>query len=444
MHVPWIFVIAGARAPVAELASLDVHVNEPYAARGTNLEGLKSLGIADMDAARDAFLLKEPPNMDQGSSLPLQSEAPLHSEQAQLDPSSMLQKSSPPLQSEALWRSDVSELASSRAPDLRSEPAQETVPETLLAPWHSVEPEPASSRSPAPSSRAPGESFLEQPRRPAARPPGPPGEAPRLAELRGAAASRNASALAAQPRVEERILDLTRDLFVEAPLLFLVPGLALVAIAAVLILLLRYAQSGLGAVNHWSGQLTRRTDWAKLEDGAFVKVCGTTAAPDRHLSSPLGGRPCAAYRISIAYDDGDSWVPLITREDRTGFHILDDAGRALLIAENDFHMYDVASEEWSFPAGAAPPQFLDLCAPAPARGLRFREEIVAIGQKVSCVGAVSRLALESSTLDSAGALRPAYAVLMFRDDRIPWAKMTDLAQGDWKQLAARVLVSADR
>lgn len=429
MHVPWIFVIAGARAPVAELASLDVHVNEPYAARGTNLEGLKTPDIADMDAARDAFLLKEPPGMDQVNSLPQQSE---------LDPSSMIQKSSPPSQSEALWRSNASELASSRAPDLQSEPAQELVLATLLAPWHSAEAEPASSRPASP--RAP-ESFLEQPRRPA-RPP-PPGGA-RLAELRGAADSRNASALAAKPRVEERILDLTRDLFVEAPLLFIVPGLAFVAISVVLLILFRYVQSGLGAVNHWSGQLTRRTDWSKLQDGAFVKVCGTTAAPDRHLSSPLGGRPCAAYRISIAYDDGESWVPLITREDRTGFHILDDAGRALLIAENDFHMYDVASEEWSFPAGAAPPQFLELCAPAPARGLRFREEIVAIGQKVACVGAVSRLALESTTLDSAGALRPAYAVLMFRDDRIPWAKMTDLAQGDWKQLAARVLVSADR
>lgn len=423
MHVPWIFVIAGARAPVAELASLDVHANEPYAARGTHSERSNLQDTFETDNARREFLLKEPPGLSQTIPKPQHAEVP--------------------------WHSEDTEPASSRAPEPQSGTTQEPALEGSPAPWHSAAAELASPRGPHLRSGVNGESFLEKPRFDPAAPPLPPDPAPdptgrTRPELRGVIDLRNSSVYAAaKPRVEERILLLTRDLFVEAPLLFIVPGIAIVSIIAVLALLLRYAKSGLGAVNHWSGQLTRRTDWSQLKDGAFVKVCGTTAAPDRHFCSPLGGRPCAAYRISVAYDDGDSWVPLITREDRTGFHILDDAGRALLVAENDFHMYDVASEEWSFPAGAAPPRFLDLCAPAPAAGLRFREEVVAVGAKVSCVGAVSRLALES-TLDSAGALRPAYAVLMFRDDRIPWAKMTDLAQGDWKQLAARVLVSADR
>lgn len=239
-------------------------------------------------------------------------------------------------------------------------------------------------------------------------------------------------------------MELTRDLFVQAPLLFIVPGIAIVGIVAVLAILLRYLSSGLGAVNHWSAQLTARTNWTKLKDGAFVKVVGTAAAPDKFLRSPLGGHACAAYRISIAYDDDAAWVPLSTAEDRTAFHILDDEGRALRIAEHDFHMYELPFQEWTFPLGAAPPEFARLCASAPAAGLRFREEVLALGTKVSCVGAVSRLQLDSAGIDSAGALRPAYAVLMFRDDRIPWAKMTDLAQGDWTQLAARVLVSADR
>merc|ERR1719453_589346 len=116
-------------------------------------------------------------------------------------------------------------------------------------------------------------------------------------------------------------------------------------------------------------------------------------------------------------------------------------------------MYNLSMvKEWTYSTAPAPKEFLallpkkgDAAGALPMMRLRFREEILEVGAKVSCVGAVSTqrasLPTDAVCLSSVGSLRPAYATLMFRDERIPWAKMTELGTDDWAKLAASVLVS---
>lgn len=243
----------------------------------------------------------------------------------------------------------------------------------------------------------------------------------------------------------------TWQLFADMPLLFVLPAAAVVGVLVVLSILFRYLVTGVEL--HWSAQLTSQTNWSKLSDGDFVKVVGHVAAINKaqELVSPLAGTRCVAYSISVAYDKGGAWMPYQSNSRATSFTVIDECGSALLISEKECYMYNLSTvKEWTYSSATAPKEFTALLKNkegAPGR-LRFREEVLEVGAKVYCVGAVSTQRAsfpnESVCLASVGSLRPAYATLMFRDERIPWAKMTDLGTDDWAKLAASVLVSGYR
>lgn len=246
------------------------------------------------------------------------------------------------------------------------------------------------------------------------------------------------------------------SMFEEMPLLFVLPGAAVMGLLVLLAVLVRYLLTG-GLEQHWSAQLTSRTDWSKLSDGDFVKVVGHVSAISKpqEVISPLAGTKCVAYSVSVAYDKGGQWVSYTSTARVTSFTVLDENSQALLISETESYMYNLSTvKEWTYSTATAPKEFLALlqkkgeAGALPAMRLRFREEVLEVGAKVSCVGAVSTqrntLPLESVCVSSVGSLRPAYATLMFRDERIPWAKMTELGTDDWAKLAASVLVSGYR
>jgi hypothetical protein len=226
-----------------------------------------------------------------------------------------------------------------------------------------------------------------------------------------------------------------------------VTAFLVIAIAAILLflcMLIRFIQDGYEV--HWMAGLPARTDWQHLSNGDFVKVVGhVVALPGREVVSPISRTPCVAYSISAGRCDSSKPGKKSVMQVKS-FCVQDDQGRVMLIQGHEAVLYNLTTaKEWNYLTGAVPKEFhgfmpkIDHDAGGLAL-LRFREEVLEVGAKVCCVGAVSTLPNPHAAIS----LRPAYATLMFRDAQIPWSKLEGLSTSDWGKVASSVLVTSYR
>jgi len=217
----------------------------------------------------------------------------------------------------------------------------------------------------------------------------------------------------------------------------------IVTIVLFIFVLIRYIIDG--SEVHWMAGLPSRTDFKLLSDGDFVKVVGhVVAVPGQTLPAPLSRTPCVAYSVSTdeRTDTQTKKAPTKTSKVKS-FCIQDEHGRLLLIHEHEALIYSLTSvREWTHSAAALPKEF---AAFAPKKVddkklTRYREEVLEVGAKVCCVGAVST----RCNAHAQASLRPAYATLMFRDAQIPWKQMSQLSTEDWGKVASSVLVTSYR
>jgi hypothetical protein len=226
-----------------------------------------------------------------------------------------------------------------------------------------------------------------------------------------------------------------------------VTAFLVIAIAAILLflcMLIRFIQDGYEV--HWMAGLPARTDWQHLSNGDFVKVVGhVVALPGREVVSPLSRTPCVAYSISAGRCDSSKAGKKSVMQVKS-FCVQDDQGRVMLVQGHEAVLYNLTTaKEWNYLAGAVPKEFHSFSPKIDhdAGGLalvRFREEVLEVGAKVCCVGAVSTLPNPHAPVS----LRPAYATLMFRDAQIPWSKLEGLSTSDWGKVASSVLVTSYR
>jgi len=227
-----------------------------------------------------------------------------------------------------------------------------------------------------------------------------------------------------------------------------VTGLLSIAIVAILLfigVLIRFIHDGYEV--HWMAGLPAKLDWKQLSDGDFVKVVGhVVALPGRELVAPLSRTQCVAYSVA-ASSRGDHKPANKSVMQVKSFCVQDDQGRLMLVQGHETVLYNLTTaKEWTYSAATAPKEF-QAFAPKDHSGsegapvlLRYREEVLEVGAKVCCVGAVSTQPTSLAPVS----LRPAYATLMFRDAQIPWEKLSSLSTADWGKVAASVLVTSYR
>jgi hypothetical protein len=220
--------------------------------------------------------------------------------------------------------------------------------------------------------------------------------------------------------------------------------IAIVAIVLFLCMLVRFIQDGYEV--HWMAGLPARTDWQHLSNGDFVKVVGhVVALPAREVVSPLTRTPCVAYSVSAGRCDSSKSGKKSVMQVKS-FCVQDDQGRMILIQGHEAVLYNLTTaKEWNYLAGSVPKEFHSFSPKVDHDAgeftlLRFREEVLEVGAKVCCVGAVSTLPNPHAPIS----LRPAYATLMFRDAQIPWSKLEGLSTSDWGKVASSVLVTSYR
>jgi hypothetical protein len=226
-----------------------------------------------------------------------------------------------------------------------------------------------------------------------------------------------------------------------------VTAFLVIAIAAILLflcMLIRFIQDGYEV--HWMAGLPARTDWQHLSNGDFVKVVGhVVALPGREVVSPLSRTPCVAYSISAGRCDSSKAGKKSIMQVKS-FCVQDDQGRVMLVQGHEAVLYNLTTaKEWNYLAGSVPKEFHSFTPKidhdtSEFALLRFREEVLEVGAKVCCVGAVSTLPNPHAPVS----LRPAYATLMFRDAQIPWSKLEGLSTSDWGKVASSVLVTSYR
>jgi hypothetical protein len=212
-----------------------------------------------------------------------------------------------------------------------------------------------------------------------------------------------------------------------------VTGLLSIAIVAILLfigVLIRFIQDGYEV--HWMAGLPAKLDWKQLSDGDFVKVVGhVVALPGRELVAPLSRTPCVAYSVA-ASSRGDHKPANKSVMQVKSFCVQDDQGRLMLVQGHETVLYNLTTaKEWTYSSATAPKEF-QAFSPKDHSGsagslLRYREEVLEVGAKVCCVGAVSTQPTSLAPVS----LRPAYATLMFRDAQIPWEKLSSLSTADW-------------
>ena len=140
----------------------------------------------------------------------------------------------------------------------------------------------------------------------------------------------------------------------------------------------------------------RATLISRFEEGVMAKIVGSLEYDGEPLTSPLTGRACAYYHITVEQyvDANGTWYEVIREEKRLHFAIRDVSGRALIDTGNAEVVADFCIELKSGTFDDPTPQELKYLEAHGKDGkgwffnkkLRYREGILEQGELVSILG----------------------------------------------------------
>lgn len=140
--------------------------------------------------------------------------------------------------------------------------------------------------------------------------------------------------------------------------------------------------------------LRRKEIWpiGELPDGTVGRMIGTVRAAGATLKAPVTGRACVCYHLTVSTNTEDAHT-IISDQQGVPFVLEDDSGRALVDPEGAaLERYRAHDDDASTTRGATKQQ-LDLLEAYGQKDLglevplRFREEIVEIGEDICVAGA---------------------------------------------------------
>lgn len=142
--------------------------------------------------------------------------------------------------------------------------------------------------------------------------------------------------------------------------------------------------------------LRKASRWpiAELPENTHGRIVGTTRAVGETLTSPLTGRACVYYIVTVLEGDGKAKMPILREEKGVPFIVEDDTGRALIDPRDCQILLDFDRETESGHGDNATPAEEALLARhgQDSEGwllnkvLLYRESVIEIGEAVAVLG----------------------------------------------------------
>src|SRR6476469_2932709 len=124
---------------------------------------------------------------------------------------------------------------------------------------------------------------------------------------------------------------------------------------------------------------------ADVKDGAPARITGRVGVLDETLTSPVGERPCVAFRLEIATLAQGRQQIVLRRDEHRAFAVADQSGQATIEGTV------LVGLDWEHDWSALPPRYYDMLEAASVemegaffrRRFAYRQALIEAGDRVS-------------------------------------------------------------